>query len=85
MAWCYNPRSPGTHPPEEQAECSLGLVRPSSHLLGVCVDGGMYLGARAYLEIDEATGAFVGHQRFGDRENTPWEQRDFSAEACLAS
>ena len=30
-------------------------------------------------------GAFVGHQRFGDRENTPWEQRDFSAEACLAS
>ena len=55
------------HPPEDQAECSLGLVRASPHMLGVCVDGGMYLGARAYLEIDEAQGAFVSHQRFGDK------------------
>jgi hypothetical protein len=24
MAWCYNPRLPGSHPPSEQAECALG-------------------------------------------------------------
>jgi hypothetical protein len=51
MAYCYDPRNPEVHPPETQAECSLGLIRPSTELRSVCVDGGMYAGAREYLEI----------------------------------
>ncbi|RYY73242.1 hypothetical protein EON63_20140 [archaeon] len=44
MAFCYSKRQPDIHPPDLQAECSLGLVRKTEDLSGVCVDGGMFLG-----------------------------------------
>lgn len=84
MAWCYSPQTPDQHPPMEAYECSHGLVRPSRNLRSVCVDGGMYLGARAFLEIEGSSGHFVSHQRFGD-ETTPWVVRDLTEEACNAS
>lgn len=61
MAWCYHPSKLGIHPPKEQFECALGLVRGSQDLQSVCIDGGMYAGARAYLEIDKA-GHFIAHE-----------------------
>lgn len=51
MAHCYHPSRIGVHPPASQAECSAGLIRATDHLQAVCVDAGMYCGARAYLEI----------------------------------
>ena len=80
MAWCYDPRNPGIHPPKEQAECSLGLIRAASQLAAVCVDGGMYAGARAYLEIG-SDGRFRSYQRNGD-VNTTWVVKDLTQSTC---
>lgn len=82
MAYCYNPSKPGVHPPIQQAECNLGLVRRSVNLVGVCVDGGMYLGARAYLEISDVDGHFRSYQRMGEAGKTDWAVHDFTAEVC---
>ena len=56
VAWCYTHRNMklNTHPTKTDYECSQGLIRAakSSHALnGICIDGGMYMGARAYLQI----------------------------------
>mmetsp|Transcript_25384 Transcript_25384/g.42311 ORF Transcript_25384/g.42311 Transcript_25384/m.42311 type:complete len:492 (-) Transcript_25384:70-1545(-) len=63
MAYCYDPRRPGVHPPILQAECSLGLVRATAGLYSVCVDGGMYLGGRTFLEIGGRDAHFRAYQR----------------------
>lgn len=81
MAWCYHPRAIGVHPPDSFAECSLGLVRGTSDLAAICVDGGMYCGARAFLEITPS-GHFIAHERRGDAKTTPWTSRDLTTQAC---
>lgn len=81
MAFCYDPRSPGKHPSDYVAECALGLIRPSTRLQSVCVDGGMYAGARAFLEITPQ-GRYISYERRGDPATTPWKARDLTREAC---
>eukprot|EP01031_Cornospumella_fuschlensis_P025996 gene25996-31391_t len=83
MAFCYSKRQPDVHPPDYQAECSLGLVRSTDDLSGVCVDGGMFLGARAFLEITPA-GHMVAYERRGKEGEVPWKIRDLTAETCKA-
>ncbi|KAJ1392890.1 hypothetical protein B484DRAFT_459368 [Ochromonadaceae sp. CCMP2298] len=97
MAWCYDPRREGVHPPLQQTECALGLVRPTHDLQSVCVDGGMYLGARAYLTIgvDAHFRAHQAHVPFvGGMAGTgvdtgagvgAYQVRDLTAAACRMS
>lgn len=80
MAWCYDPRNPEIHPPESQAECSLGLIRPSNNMRSICVDGGMYAGARTYLEITSEK-HFITHQLNHDG----WKTRDLTQHFCSGS
>ncbi len=81
MAFCYQKRQPGIHPPDAQAECSLGLVRPTNDLSAVCVDGGMYLGARAYLEIG-LDGHMRAYERRGEEHKVAWKVKDLTEETC---
>ncbi len=90
MAYCYDPRRIGVHPPSTQAECALGLVRAAANMQAVCIDGGMYVGARAYLEINSA-GHFLAHQMIEEKgssvlwpgaKTTRWVMRDLSEETC---
>ncbi len=60
VAWCYTKHSTAT-PVVEDLECSQGLIRSTPNLEGICVDAGIYLGARAYLEITPQ-GEFISHQ-----------------------
>ncbi len=92
MAFCYDPRRIGVHPPSSQAECSDGLIRPTLGLQAVCVDGGMYAGARAFLEIDP-NGYFIAHQLiaekvgatvfFSGETQTKWVTRNLTLEMCV--
>lgn len=81
MAFCYDPRNPGIHPSDTVAECALGLVRGTSDLGAVCVDAGMYAGARAFLEISP-NGHFIAHERRGPPNITPWKVTDLTAKLC---
>lgn len=87
MAFCYSPRQINVHPSSHIAECSAGLVRASHKLQSVCVDGGMYLGARAYLELTKDA-HFVAHERYvGDKkkvEYDTYQQRDLTKAVCKA-
>ena len=60
VAWCYTKHSTAI-PVVEDLECSHGLIRSTPNLEGICVDAGIYLGARAYLEITPQ-GGFISHQ-----------------------
>lgn len=80
MAFCYDPRDPTTTPPASQAECSLGLVRATPDHSAICVDGGMYAGARAFLEIDQH-GHFLAHERWGN-DDTSWKATNLTAKYC---
>jgi hypothetical protein len=79
MAHCYDPRKPNNHPPRRQGEC-LELIRGTSGLAAICVDGGMYSGARTYLEIG-IDGHFRAYERYGDYD-TPWTYKDMTEELC---
>lgn len=81
MAYCYDPRRPDVHPPDQQAECSLGLTRPTADLSAVCVDGGMYLGARTFLEIG-TDNHFRSFERRGEEGVVPWKVTDFTKDLC---
>lgn len=83
MAYCYNPAQPGVHPPRSQAECNQGLVRAAKHLQSVCVDGGMYLGARAFLEIG-CDAHFRAHEYYENKAagTSGFQIRDLSNFAC---
>ena len=47
----------GTHPKLNENACSQGLIRavasPSGNSAAICVDGGMYMGARSFLTIED--------------------------------
>ena len=60
--------------------CPNGLVRTSSGLLAVCVDGGMYYGNRGFLEIS-GDGIFRSFEK-KSQGNKEWNVRDISAEFC---
>ncbi len=81
MAWCYHPSRLNVHPPDSVAECGLGLVRATPNLASICVDGGMYCGARAFLEIG-TDGHFRSFERRGEESVVPWKMRDLSTERC---
>ncbi len=81
MAFCYDPRYPEVHPPDSQAECSLGLIRSTVDLTSLCVDGGMYLGARAFLEIG-SDGHVRAFERRGVDGVVPWKTVDYTASLC---
>jgi hypothetical protein len=67
-------------------------IRVTEGLSAVCVDAGMYLGGRAYLEIFSATGAVLTHARRVDGGNLPsidiqntlgsWDTVDLTAQLC---
>ena len=80
MAYCYNPARPGVHPAPDQAECKYGLIRPGPYMLTICVDGGMYIGARAFLEIDLLNGTFLSHQFNGIEDK--WVVEDYTQQYC---
>lgn len=80
MAFCYSPRYPNVHPPDSHAECALGLIRATNDLSGFCVDGGMYVGARAFMEIG-VDGHFRSFERRGNAD-VPFKVRDFTTEKC---
>jgi len=85
MAFCYSPRHMNLHPPSNVGECAAGLVRASHLLQAVCVDGGMYIGARAYLELSRDA-HFVAHERYrGDASSVGYDnyqQRDLTSAVC---
>ena len=81
MAYCYDPRYPDVHPPDSQAECILGLTRATADLSAVCVDGGMYLGARTFLEIG-TDNHFRAYERRGAEGKVPWKMTDFTKDLC---
>jgi hypothetical protein len=85
MAFCYQRSKPNVHPPPSQAECSLGLVRGTANLQSVCADGGLYLGARAFLEIG-GDAHFRAYQRYRGYQTDPlydtYQVRDLTAELC---
>lgn len=82
MAYCYNPQQPGVHPPISQAECSQGLVRAAARLQSVCVDGGMYLGARAFLEIGRDA-HFRAHEYYEHKIGAGgFQVKDLTSIAC---
>ena len=85
MAYCYNPSSPGIHPPAGSAECALGLVRASAHLQAICVDGGMWLGAHAYMVIG-SDGHYRSYQKYwGDKKNplyNTYQETDLTEAIC---
>ena len=80
MAWCYDPSEPGVYPGDEVAECGMGLVRATRHLSAVCVDGGMYAGGRAFLEIGH-DGKFRAFQRTTG-PGTAWQMKDLTSDHC---
>jgi hypothetical protein len=80
MAWCYDPSEPNTYPGDDVAECSIGLIRATKGLGAVCVDGGMYAGGRAFLEIGH-DGVFRSYQRTTGPD-TPFVLKDMTAEVC---
>jgi hypothetical protein len=80
MAFCYSKRRPNVHPPDTHAECGLGLIRSTADLSGFCVDGGMYLGARTFLEIG-TDGHFRSYERRAP-EGQPFKAKDFTAQHC---
>lgn len=85
MAHCYHPSQPGHHPHPSQAECSSGLIRASKYLQSICVDAGMYLGARAYLEIGADAHFRIYQKYFGlPSENTfnTYQVKDFTDLVC---
>lgn len=82
MAGCYHPKYPGVTPPLGFRDCGRGLVRASRNMRTVCVDGGMYLGARAFLQIDSRGGRMTAHQRYGDEVTVPWETFDLTRATC---
>lgn len=81
MAHCYSRARPGVHPPNTRAECARGLVRGSVDLSVVCVDGGMYLGARAFLEIG-VDGRLRAWERRGEEGEVNWEVHDLTEQHC---
>lgn len=80
MAWCYDPSEPNIYPGDDVAECSLGLIRATKGLEAVCVDGGMYAGGRAFLEIGQ-DGVFRSYQRITGPD-TPFVVKDLTAAVC---
>eukprot|EP00981_Chlorochromonas_danica_P000522 scaffold106_cov177-Ochromonas_danica.AAC.6 len=86
MAHCYSRARPGVHPPNTRAECSRGLVRGSVDLSVVCVDGGMYLGARAFLEIGVDGRLRAWERRRGEEEGeedeVSWKVHDLTEQHC---
>lgn len=49
--YSYDHMRSGLHPNPKDEECAQGLIRANDDLLAVCLDGGMVMGARAFLEI----------------------------------
>ena len=86
MAYCYDPRRPDVHPPLSSSECNLGLVRASENLQASCVDGGMYVGARAFLEIG-VDAHFRTYQQYQlpakDPDYAKYQVKDLTNIACV--
>jgi hypothetical protein len=62
------------------AGCEKGLIRTTQGFASVCVDGGMYLGARTYLEIS-SSGDFYAHEEDGASEE--WHTRNLIDGICV--
>jgi len=60
IADCF--RKNGAAPYAESNKCHRGLVRATASMHAICVDGGMFLGARAFLHVT-ADGKFLSHQQ----------------------
>jgi hypothetical protein len=89
-AHCYDPRRLGMHPLPTEPGCEKGLIRVSNALAAVCVDGGMYMGARSFLEISPQGRFRAWERKYEDddvdsmmSQTTPqWVVRDLTAEVC---
>jgi hypothetical protein len=78
----------GKQPMRESAECPRGLVRTTKDLHAICVDGGMFLGARAFLHVT-VDGRLESHEIAlpsvdGEKgaDAGQWVVRDLADEAC---
>ena len=66
MAHCYvyKHERTHTHPKSTDNKCGKGLIRqavgPGGATNGICIDAGMYLGARAYLALEADAGSANG-------------------------
>ena len=81
VAECYRQHFGENEPALDSAGCGKGLIRKTPGFASVCVDGGMYLGARSYLEISSA-GEFIAHEEDGVSEI--WQYRNLIDEVCKA-
>ncbi len=87
VADCYKMyRGTLEHPPPESTGCEKGLVRRTKDMNAVCVDGGMYLGARTFLEIS-SQGTFISYERDihdsdGDEDTSEYNMRNLTQEVC---
>ena len=88
VADCYRKyRGSLEHPPADSPGCEKGLVRRTKDMNAVCVDGGMYLGARTFLEIT-SNGAFISYERDvhdfdEDGDVTEYKMRNLTQEVCI--
>ena len=88
VADCYKKyRGVSEHPPPDSTGCELGLVRRTKDMNAVCVDGGMYLGARTFLEIS-SQGSFISYERDvhdmdGDEDVREYNMRNLTQEVCI--
>lgn len=53
-------------------------IRASSKLSAICVDGGMYLGSRSFLEISPS-GYITAHQKMS---NGSWKEKQQTKDLC---
>ena len=87
---CYRAyRGAEEHPPVDSKGCHRGLVRRTRDLKALCVDGGMYLGARAFLQISP-DGKFTSFEKdVHDLDNdgiiAEYWTRKLTEEVCPAS
>ena len=79
MAFCFHPKRMGYHPRRDELECDQGLIRKTIHMSAICTDGGMYAGARAYLEILNGQSQFIAREK--ERDGS-WSERNLAAGVC---
>jgi hypothetical protein len=83
IAYCYH-RS-GLPPTPGHADCDRGLIRSTAGHEAICVDGGMFLGARTYMEIG-SDGMFRTYERdlikVGSLDSQDWHLKDLTSDIC---
>jgi hypothetical protein len=84
---CYRDDALTSHTNSDDNKCDEHLIRHTEMLSAICVDAGMFLGARAYLELnqDAAVTAFeeLTTTYYGDKKRL-WSSRRLDTKGCTS-